>query len=122
MGSEMCIRDRVMTVSASQQPEARRRKVALVADGALPLRTDGATVPSLLFPRSASIPIHSRTRQVLNLDKGKKVSPFSVPALLPNTGSGIMAIELGCTGPNYGVVSACAAGSHAIGTALRQVH
>jgi len=59
--------------------------------------------------------------QVLNLDKGKKVSPFSVPALLPNTGSGIMAIELGCTGPNYGVVSACAAGSHAIGTALRHM-
>merc|ERR1719149_502175 len=60
-------------------------------------------------------------KQHLNFDKGKKVSPFTVPALLPNTGAGILAIELGCTGPNYGVVSACAAGSHAIGTALRQM-
>merc|ERR1719327_2127308 len=30
-----------------------------------------------------------------------------------------MGIELGSTGPNYGVVSACASGTHAIGDALR---
>ncbi len=58
-------------------------------------------------------------KQVLNLDKGKKVSPFTVPALLANTASGILGIELGSTGPNYGVVSACASGTHAIGEAMR---
>eukprot|EP00310_Coccolithus_braarudii_P025004 CAMPEP_0183333360 /NCGR_PEP_ID=MMETSP0164_2-20130417/2280_1 /TAXON_ID=221442 /ORGANISM="Coccolithus pelagicus ssp braarudi, Strain PLY182g" /LENGTH=536 /DNA_ID=CAMNT_0025502269 /DNA_START=13 /DNA_END=1621 /DNA_ORIENTATION=- len=58
-------------------------------------------------------------KQVLNLNAGKKVSPFSIPALLANTAAGILAIELGCTGPNYGVVSACAAGTHALGDALR---
>jgi len=57
--------------------------------------------------------------QTLNLDKGKKVSPFTIPALLGNTASGIVAIELDAQGPNFGVASACAAGSHAIGEALR---
>lgn len=58
-------------------------------------------------------------KQVLNLDAGKKVSPFTIPALLSNTASGIAAIEIGAQGPNFGVNSACAAGSHAIGESLR---
>ena len=58
-------------------------------------------------------------KQTLNLDKGKKVSPFTIPALLGNTASGIIGIEVGAQGPNFGVASACAAGSHAIGEALR---
>ena len=58
-------------------------------------------------------------KQTLNLEKGKKISPFTIPALLGNTASGIIAIELGAQGPNFGVASACAAGSHAIGEALR---
>jgi len=57
--------------------------------------------------------------QTLNLAKGKKLSPFTIPALLGNTASGIVGIELGAQGPNFGVASACAAGSHAIGEALR---
>lgn len=60
-------------------------------------------------------------KQVLQLDKGKKISPFAIPQLLGNTASGMIAIELGAEGPNYGVASACAAGSHAMGTALRHL-
>ena len=48
----------------------------------------------------------------------KKVSPFLIPALISNTASGVVAIELGARGPNFGVVSACATGSHALGTAM----
>jgi 3-oxoacyl-[acyl-carrier-protein] synthase II len=50
-----------------------------------------------------------------------KVSPFTIPALLGNTASGVIAIECGCKGPNYGIVSACAAGSHAIGEAMGMI-
>ncbi|EKX54826.1 hypothetical protein GUITHDRAFT_62997 [Guillardia theta CCMP2712] len=58
--------------------------------------------------------------QTLKLSAGgpKKVSPFTIPALLGNTASGIIGIELGAQGPNFGVTSACAVGSHAIGEAL----
>lgn len=50
-----------------------------------------------------------------------KVSPFTIPALLGNTASGVIGIECGCQGPNYGVVSACASGSHAIGEAMGMI-
>ena len=33
----------------------------------------------------------------------------------------MIGIELGAQGPNYGVASACAAGSHALGTAFRHL-
>lgn len=50
-----------------------------------------------------------------------KVSPFTIPALLGNTASGVIGIETGCRGPNYGVTSACASGSHAIGEAMGMI-
>lgn len=47
-----------------------------------------------------------------------QVSPFLIPALISNTASGVVAIEHKARGPNFGVVSACATGTHAIGTAM----
>ena len=47
----------------------------------------------------------------------RRVSPFAIPALLGNTASGVVAIEVDARGPNFGVVSACASGTHAIGEA-----
>jgi hypothetical protein len=41
--------------------------------------------------------------------------------LLGNTASGVVGIECGCQGPNYGVVSACASGSHCIGEAMGMI-
>ena len=45
------------------------------------------------------------------------VSPFMIPSIICNMASGTVAIALGCRGPNFGVVSACSSGSHAIGEA-----
>merc|ERR1719183_2115515 len=50
-----------------------------------------------------------------------KDSPFTIPALLGNTASGVVGIECGCKGPNYGVTSACASASHAIGEAFGMI-
>ncbi len=50
-----------------------------------------------------------------------QVSPFTIPALLGNTASGVVAIETGAKGPNYGIVSACASGTHSIGEALGMI-
>jgi len=47
----------------------------------------------------------------------RKVSPFTIPALIVNMCSGLVAIEYGARGPNFGVVSACASGAHALGQA-----
>src|SRR5579859_4720801 len=47
----------------------------------------------------------------------RRVSPFSVPMMLPNIAAGVVAIRLRAGGPNYCTVSACAASGNAIGEA-----
>ena len=48
-----------------------------------------------------------------------RVSPFTVPMMIPNMASGLAAIALGTKGPSSAVATACAAGSNAIGDAFR---
>jgi 3-oxoacyl-[acyl-carrier-protein] synthase II len=61
--------------------------------------------------------------QLKNLfDKGpRKVSPFTIPSLIGNICSGLVAIELGARGPNFGIVSACATATHALGEAMHVI-
>ena len=49
------------------------------------------------------------------------VSPLAVPLMMSNAGSAALSLRNGLRGPVFSVVSACAAGSHAIGTALRMI-
>jgi len=51
----------------------------------------------------------------------RKVSPFTIPALIGNMCAGLVAIEYGARGPNFALVSACATGSHAIGEAAHAI-
>ncbi len=51
----------------------------------------------------------------------RKVSPFMIPSLISNMCGGLVAIELGARGPNFGVVSACSTATHAIGESLRMI-
>ena len=51
----------------------------------------------------------------------RKVSPFMIPSLIANIASGVVAIEVGARGPNYGIVSACASGTHSIGEAYQKL-
>lgn len=49
----------------------------------------------------------------------RKVSPFMIPSLIANIASGVIAIEFGARGPNYGIVSACSTATHTIGESFR---
>lgn len=51
----------------------------------------------------------------------RRVSPFTIPALIGNICSGLIAIHYGVRGPNFGVVSACATSTHAIGEAMHMI-
>ena len=56
------------------------------------------------------------------LSKGpRKVSPFTIPMMIANMAAGLTAIHTGAKGPNSCTVTACAAGSHAIGDAFRLI-
>jgi beta-ketoacyl-acyl-carrier-protein synthase II len=50
-----------------------------------------------------------------------KVSPWTIPHMLPDSPSGLVAIQFGIRGPNTAVVSACATGSHAVGEAAETI-
>src|SRR2546428_12093655 len=52
------------------------------------------------------------------LERGlDRLSPFPIPMMLCDTAAGLVAIETGALGPNYGLVSACASSGHGIGEA-----
>ncbi len=54
------------------------------------------------------------------LEKGpKRVSPFFIPMMIANMASGKLSIDLGATGPNLTIVTACATATHAIGESYR---
>ncbi|VVM07787.1 beta-ketoacyl-ACP synthase II [Methylacidimicrobium tartarophylax] len=56
------------------------------------------------------------------LQKGpKRTSPLMIPMMITNIASGMIAIEFGCQGPNFCVVTACATASHCIGEAWRLI-
>ena len=62
------------------------------------------------------------TQNEVLLTKGpRKVSPFTVPTMIANMAAGLTAIHTGAKGPNSCTVTACAAGSHAIGDAFRLI-
>jgi 3-oxoacyl-[acyl-carrier-protein] synthase II len=55
-------------------------------------------------------------------DRGaERVSPLAVPLMMSNAASAALAMRHDLRGPVYSVVSACAAGANAIGTAMRAI-
>ncbi|MEI7781710.1 MAG: beta-ketoacyl-ACP synthase II [Planctomycetota bacterium] len=56
------------------------------------------------------------------LTKGiDKVSPFTIPKLMVNSGSGHVSSMYGVKGPNFAVATACASAANSIGDALRAI-
>jgi 3-oxoacyl-[acyl-carrier-protein] synthase II len=61
-------------------------------------------------------------QQEVYLTRGPdRCSPFMVPMMIANMAAGLTAIHLGAKGPNSCPVTACAAGSNAVGDAFRLV-
>ncbi|MGL5355885.1 MAG: beta-ketoacyl-ACP synthase II [Cetobacterium sp.] len=56
------------------------------------------------------------------LEKGaRRISPFTIPAMINNMASGNVGIYFGAKGPNKAVVTACAAGTHSIGDSFEMI-
>jgi 3-oxoacyl-[acyl-carrier-protein] synthase II len=93
-----------------------------VADSGLDLsREDGDRIGVILGSGIGGM--HTYETQLRTLwERGpRKVSPFTIPSLIGNMCSGLVAIEFGARGPNFGVVSACASGTHALGEAAHAI-
>jgi 3-oxoacyl-[acyl-carrier-protein] synthase II len=54
-------------------------------------------------------------QQTLLLQRGpRRVSPFTIPKLMPNAAAGLIGIRHGLRGPNFGAVSACASATNCL--------
>lgn len=61
-------------------------------------------------------------QQTVYLNRGPdRCSPFMVPMMIANMAAGLTAIQIGAKGPNSCPVTACAAGSNAVGDAFRLI-
>lgn len=50
-----------------------------------------------------------------------RVSPFLIPLMMPNAPAAEISLELGIKGPSFGVATACAASTHALGLAFHLI-
>jgi 3-oxoacyl-[acyl-carrier-protein] synthase II len=58
----------------------------------------------------------------LYLERGsKRISPFFIPMAIPNMASGHISMQIGAKGANLSLSTACAAGTHAVGEAMRSI-
>jgi 3-oxoacyl-[acyl-carrier-protein] synthase II len=61
-------------------------------------------------------------QQTVYLNRGPdRCSPFMIPMMIANMAAGLTAIHTGAKGPNNCTVTACAAGSNAVGDAFRLI-
>jgi 3-oxoacyl-[acyl-carrier-protein] synthase II len=55
-------------------------------------------------------------------EKGaRRISPFAVPAMLIDSAPGLIAVDYGFRGKNFGVVGACASGNYGVGEAYNAI-
>jgi 3-oxoacyl-[acyl-carrier-protein] synthase II len=80
-------------------------------------REDGDRVGVIIGSGIGGMHTYESQLKVLFERGPRKVSPFTIPSLIGNMCSGLVAIEYGARGPNFGIVSACATGTHALGEA-----
>jgi 3-oxoacyl-[acyl-carrier-protein] synthase II len=91
-------------------------------DSALVINEENAErVGVLVGSGLGGLPTIEKYHQALGEGGYKKVSPFFIPMLIINLAPGQISIRYGAKGPNFSVVSACAAGTHAIGEAYHVI-
>jgi len=58
---------------------------------------------------------------IINTRGPKRVSPFFIPMMIGNMAAGMISIQFGAKGPNLSIATACAAGTHAVGEAYKNI-
>ena len=91
-----------------------------LADSGLTITPDNAHRSGVSIGSGVGGLLTMETQAHVLADKGpSRVSPFTVPMMIPNMATGLTAIAIGAKGPSTAVATACAAGSNAIGDAFQ---
>ena len=89
-----------------------------LADAAIDLaQSDRERVGVLIASGVGGLREIEQANHILENQGHRRVSPFVVPMMIGDMASGNVAIRFDLRGPNFGLVSACASGAHAIGEA-----
>lgn len=94
---------------------------AAIADSGIDISSIAEDVGVLLASGIGGLEVLERALIALHDHGARRVSPFTVPAMIPDMPAGMVAIDTGAKGPNFAVVSACASGTHAIGEAAEWI-
>jgi 3-oxoacyl-[acyl-carrier-protein] synthase II len=93
-----------------------------IADSGLEINELNATQVGVLIGSGVGGLKVMEDQQEVYLTRGPdRCSPFMIPMMIANMAAGLTAIHLGAKGPNSCTVTACAAGSHAVGEAFRLI-
>lgn len=93
-----------------------------VADAGLVIDDDNASDVGVIFGSAGGGYGLIIQQEHLLLDRGaRRISPFLISHMLPDSSSGHIAIALGAQGPNFAPASACATGTTAVGEAFETV-
>lgn len=93
----------------------------LLTDHKMNKTYDSHRMGSILGVGIGGFPEIERTARIL-FDKGpKRVSPFFIPAVIPNMSTGLISIRFGLQGLNYSISSACASAAHALTAASYEI-
>lgn len=91
-------------------------------DSALVINEENAErVGVLVGSGLGGLPTIEKYHEALSEGGYKKVTPFFIPMLIINLAPGQISMRFGAKGPNFSAVSACAAGTHAIGEAYHVI-
>jgi len=67
------------------------------------------------------LPLIESMHDELKANGPRRISPFFIPGSIINMTAGLLSIEVGATGPNLAMVTACTTSTHCIGEAAKSI-
>lgn len=61
------------------------------------------------------------SHDVLNAKGARRINPYFIPKMLPDSAPGVVSIKYGMRGPNMNIATACASANNAIGEAAKMI-
>jgi beta-ketoacyl-acyl-carrier-protein synthase II len=114
--------DRNTHFAVAATGEALRHAGLLDGNGRLdPAQADGDRFGMVFGTGIGGIGLITEGLRTLHERGPDRISPFLLPNMLPDSASGMVAIQYGLRGHNMAVVSACATGGHAVGEAMEAI-
>ncbi len=101
-----------MIIASARQAEA---------DSGVEVAKDAARAGASIATGIGGLQSYQDCYHVLLTRGPDRVSPFSIPSIIPNMGAGWVSIELGTKGPLMSQCTACAASNMAIGDAMDEI-